>query len=114
MPETMLKLFSQPDELREFPYGRFEIVHIAGVKLGRATYQSGWKWSRHNAPSVGTALCHAPHTGVVLSGHGVVVYEGGERLDLLPGQAFHITSAPHDSWVEGDEPYVSLHLLGPV
>jgi hypothetical protein len=39
------------------------------------------------------------------------MYETGERLDLLPGQAFHITSAPHDSWVEGDQPYVSLHLL---
>ena len=62
---------------------------------------------------VGTALCHAPHTGVVLSGHGVVLYETGERLDLLPGQAFHINSTPHDSWVEGDQPYVSLHLLSP-
>ena len=114
MSETTLKPFNQPDELSEFPHGRFEIVHLAGVKLGRATYQPGWKWSVHNAPSVGTSLCHAPHTGVVLSGHGVVMYAGGERLDLLPGQAFHITSTPHDSWVEGNEPYVSLHLLGPV
>ena len=56
-------------------------------------------------------LGHAPHTGVVLSGHGVVLYETGERLDLLPGQAFYITSTPHDSWVKGAPPYVSLHLL---
>ena len=111
MSETTLKGFDQPDEVREFPNGRFEIVHIAGVSLGRATYQPGWKWSMHNAPAVGTPLCHAPHTGVVLSGHGVVLYEDGERLDLLPGQAFHITSTPHDSWVEGSEPYVSLHVL---
>jgi hypothetical protein len=39
-------------------------------------------------------------------------YEGGERVDLVPGKAFHITSTPHDSWVEGNEPYVSLHVLG--
>ena len=113
MSQTTLKAFDQPDELRQFPHGRFEIVHLAGVSLGRASYQPGWKWSLHNAPAVGTALCHAPHTGVVLAGHGVVVYDDGVRLDLLPGMAFHITSTPHDSWVEGDEPYVSLHVLGP-
>ena len=110
-PETTLKGFDTPDEVRKFPNGRFEIVHVAGISLGRATYQPGWKWSLHNAPSVGTQLCCAPHTGVVLLGQGVVLYEGGERVDLLAGQAFHITSTPHDSWVEGDEPYVSLHIL---
>jgi len=25
---------------------------------------------------------------------------------------FYIPPAPHDSWVVGDEPYVSLHFLG--
>ena len=113
MSQTTLKHFNDPDEVRIFPHGRFEIIQIAGATLGRATYQPGWKWSEHNAPSVGTAFCHAPHTGTVVSGHGVVLYETGERLDLLPGHAFHITSTPHDSWVEGDEPYVSLHVLSP-
>jgi hypothetical protein len=113
MNDKFIKDFTQPDEVREFPYGRFEIVHIAGVSLGRATYQPGWKWSIHNASIVGTSLCHAPHTGTVLSGHGVVQYEDGRRLDLLPGTLFHITTMPHDSWVEGDEPYVSLHVLAP-
>ena len=46
-------------------------------------------------------------------GHGVVQYETGERLDLLPGNVFHITTVPHDSWVEGNAEYVSLHVLGP-
>ena len=111
MTDSALKAFEQADEVREFPLGRFEIVHIGGVKLGRATYQPGWKWSVHNAPIAGTRLCHAPHTGAVLSGHGVVEYEDGTRHDLLPGTVFHITSTPHDSWVEGDTPYVSLHVL---
>jgi hypothetical protein len=69
MHATTLKHFDQPDEVRTFPHGRFEIVHLAGASLGRATYQPGWKWSEHNSPLVGTALCHAPHTGVVISGH---------------------------------------------
>ncbi len=111
MSDTILKAFDQPDEAREFPLGRFEIVHLGAVSLGRATYLPGWKWSVHNAPSVGTALCHAPHTGVVLSGRAVVAYEDGRVIDLLPGQAFQISSVPHDSWVVGDQPYVSLHIL---
>ena len=111
MDKSYLKAFDQPDEVREFPLGRFEIVHLNGVSLGRATYQPGWKWSAHNAPIAGTCLCHAPHTGVVLSGHGAVQYEHGELLDLLPGTAFEISTTPHDSWVVGDSPYVSLHVL---
>jgi hypothetical protein len=47
----------------------------------------------------------------VLSGHGVVAYEDGQQIDLLPGKAFHITTTPHDSCVVGDQPYVSLHVL---
>lgn len=113
MTKTLLKSFETPDEVREFPHGRFEIVHIGEVTLGRATYQPGWKWSLHNAPIAGTRLCHAPHTGTVLSGHGAVQYEDGAYLGLLPGTAFYITTAPHDSWVVGDVPYVSLHVLKP-
>jgi len=109
--ETLLRSFNNADEVREFPFGRFEIVKVAGIALGRATYQPGWKWSEHNAPKAGTALCHIPHTGVAIAGHGVVQYETGERLDLVPGTVFHITTVPHDSWVEGNAEYVSLHVL---
>ena len=113
MTKTLLKSFETPDEVRDFPYGRFEIVHIGEVTLARATYQPGWRWSLHNAPIAGTRLCHAPHTGTVLSGHGAVQYEDGGYLDLLPGTVFYITTAPHDGWVVGDVPYLSLHLLKP-
>ena len=113
MSDSVLKAFDRPDEVREFPFGRFEIVNVAGITLGRATYQPGWRWSVHNSPSVGTPLCHAPHTGTVLSGHGVLEYEDGERIDLRPGTVFHITSTPHDSWVVGEAPYISLHVLKP-
>lgn len=47
------------DEVRTFPLGRFELVHMDGASFG-PTYGPGWKWSEHNAPVVGTALCHAP------------------------------------------------------
>ena len=36
----------------------------------------------------------------------------GRIYDLTPGTLFDIPAEPHDSWVVGDEPYVSLHFLG--
>jgi len=41
--DTVLRRFDSPDEAREFPKGRLELVTIAGRTLGRATYQTGWK-----------------------------------------------------------------------
>jgi hypothetical protein len=55
-----------------------------------------------------------PHTGAVLSGHGAVRYEDGRYVDrVVPGNGFHIETTPHDSWVVGDAPYVSPHVLKP-
>jgi hypothetical protein len=34
-----------PDEVRTFSKGKFEMVHIAGRGLGRATCEPGWRWS---------------------------------------------------------------------
>lgn len=39
-------------------------------------------------------------------------FADGRVHDLTPGTLFHIPSEPHDSWVVGDEEYVSLHFLG--
>jgi hypothetical protein len=36
--------------------------------------------------------------------------DGTERV-MEPGQFFYVPPG-HDSWVVGDEPYVSLHILG--
>ena len=112
MDEVMLKRFEQPDETREFELGRFEVVRVGGLTIGRATYQPGWKWSEHVAPLAGTPFCEVEHVGLVISGHAVAAMVGGEVFDLTPGVLFHVPPTPHDSWVVGDEPYVSLHFLG--
>lgn len=36
----------------------------------------------------------------------------GTVYDLTAGTLFYIPAEPHDSWVVGDEPYVSLHFSG--
>lgn len=112
MNEAILKRFEQPDELREFPKGRFEIIRLGGMTLGRATYQPGWKWSVHVGPTVGTPLCGVEHVGLVISGRAVASFGDGRIMALEPGNAFYIPPEPHDSWVVGGEPYVSLHFLG--
>jgi hypothetical protein len=41
-----------------------------------------------------------------------VAFDDGSVTVLAPGTLFHVGKRPHDSWVVGDEPYVSLHFLG--
>ena len=110
--DAILKRFEKPDEVRTFPKGRFEIIHLGGLTIGRATYQPGWKWSVDVAPTAGKPLCEVEHVGFVLAGRAAAALEGGPTLELIAGHAFYIPSTPHDSWVIGNEPYVSLHLFG--
>ena len=112
MDEVILKRFEHPDETREFERGKFEIVRLGGLTLGRAPYQPGWKWSEHVRPLAGTELCEIEHVGLVISGRAVAVMSGGRVIDLMPGTLFYIPPSPHDSWVVGNDPYVSLHFLG--
>ncbi len=112
MNDVILKRFEAPDETRTFEKGKFEIIHIGGLTIGRATYQPGWKWSEHVAPLAGTERCEVEHVGLVVSGHAAAAMSEEEVIDLTPGVAFYIPPTPHDSWVVGDEPYVSLHFLG--
>jgi hypothetical protein len=110
--EVILKRFEQPDEVRVFPKGRFEIIRLGGVTLGRATYEPGWKWSTDVGAQIGAARCEVEHVGWVLSGVATAAFEDGTVVDLRAGELFHIPPVPHDSWVVGEEPYVSLHFLG--
>ena len=42
MHDIILKRFEEPDELREFEKGRFEVVHFDGMTIGRRSSTSGW------------------------------------------------------------------------
>ena len=110
--DTILRWFHAPDEVREFPKGRLELVTIAGRTLALATYEPGWKWSEHVGPMVGAKRCTTEHLGFVLSGHATAEFGDGHVYDLIPGTVFYIPPEPHDSWVVGDAPYVSLHVVG--
>ena len=111
-PAVLLKRFEAPDEIRPMQKGRFELVHIGGLTIGRATYEPGWKWSEHVGPTVGATRCTLEHVGLVVSGTATAAFDDGRVVELRAGELFYIPPVPHDSWVVGDAPYVSLHFLG--
>jgi len=109
--DVVLKRFDSPDETRRFEKGRFEVVSIGGMTIGRATYEPGWKWSEHVGTGLGKRSCDVEHVGIVVSGRATAAMDDGRVIEMGPGDIFYIAPG-HDSWVAGDEPYVSLHLLG--
>ena len=112
--ETILKRFEAPDEIRTFEKGIFELVRLGPMTIGRATYQAGWQWSKHVGPTVGTGRRNVEHVGLVLSGCATAAVDDGTIHELRSGTLFYIRTRPpgNDSWVVGDEPYVSLHFSG--
>jgi quercetin dioxygenase-like cupin family protein len=111
MAEVDIKRFDEPDETRRFEHGTFEVVTIGGVTVGRARYEPGWVWSKHVGKSTGESLCQVEHAGLVVSGRCEVKMSDGSEYELTPGDLFYVAPG-HDSWVIGEEPYVSLHFLG--
>jgi hypothetical protein len=105
------KTFSAPDEVREFPHGRAEIVALSGDAIGRLTLQPGWRWSNDVKPIAKTDSCDAPHFQYHVSGRLAIRMDDGTEFVAGPGD---LTSLPsgHDAWVVGDEPVVVVDFYG--
>ena len=110
--DMVLKQFDNPDDVATFGKGKFEIVTLSGVTVGRATYMPGWKWSSDVGQPLGKDFCHVEHLGMVISGGATAAFADGRVVEMHEGDLFYIPREPHDSWVIGDQPYVSLHFLG--
>ena len=109
--QLLLRRFDKPDEVREFDKGRLELVHVGGMTIGRASYEPGWRWTEHVGPAIGADSCAVEHLGLVVEGRAAVRMDDGTEIVMEPGDVFAVPGG-HDSWVVGDEPYVSLHFLG--
>jgi uncharacterized cupin superfamily protein len=110
--EVILKRFEQPDETRVFEKGRFDLVTLGGMTIGRASYEAGWKWSEHVGKANGATHCLVEHVGMVISGCATAAMADGKIIEMRAGDLFYIPPEPHDSWVVGDDSYVSLHFMG--
>ena len=97
----------KPDERRDFPKGRLEIINLPGFTIGRTTFQPGWRWSESVKPIAGTDSCQFNHKGYVLSGRLHVRADDGSEAEARAGDAF-VAGPGHDAWVVGDEPCIVL------
>ena len=106
-----LKGFAKPDEVRDFPKGRVELVTIGGAVIGRAIFEPGWRWATSVQPIAKTKSCEAPHFQYHVSGVLRVKMDDGTELDCKAGDVSLLPSG-HDAWVVGNEPAVVVDFQG--
>lgn len=106
-----VKSFGKPDEVREFPNGRLEIITIGGVTVGRAVFEPGWQWSKSLQPLAKTASCEAPHFQYHVSGVLKIKMDDGTEYECRAGDISLLPSG-HDAWVVGNEPVVVVDFQG--
>lgn len=111
MAKMELKHFGRPDEVREFPKGRLELIRVGGAVIGRAVFEPGWRWSTSVQPIVKTKSCDAPHYQYHVSGVLRVRMDDGSEFDCGPGDVSLVPSG-HDAWVVGTEPVVLVDFQG--
>ena len=85
MNKAELKNFQTPDEVREFPKGRLELIKIGGATIGRAIFEPGWRWAESVQPIAKTKSCEAPHFQYHVSGILHIQMDDGTELDCKPG-----------------------------
>ena len=105
------KQLGKPDEVREFPHGKLELVNVGGGVVGLLTLEPGWKWSDDVKPIAGTDWCEAPHFQYQVSGRAHIVMQSGEEIESGPGDITVLPSG-HDAWVIGNEPVVLIDWHG--
>lgn len=111
MEKAELKHFGKPDEIREFPKGRLELVKIGGATIGRAVFEPGWRWSTSVQPIAKTKSCEAPHLQYHVAGVLRIRMDDGTEFDCRPGDVSQLPSG-HDGWVVGNEAVVVVDFQG--
>jgi uncharacterized cupin superfamily protein len=108
MATAEAKNFDSPDEVRPFEgNGQAKVVELSGHTIGLGTFEPGWSWAENVRPIAGTDSCQVPHLAYVLSGHMVVHMDGGNDLEIGPGDVASIPPG-HHAEVTGDEACVMV------
>jgi hypothetical protein len=111
MNNAEMKSFGEPDEFREFPKGRLELIKLGGGTVGRGIFEPGWRWSSSVQPLAKTKSCQAPHFQYHLAGVLRVRMDDGTEFECHPGDVSFLPSG-HDAWVVGDEAAVVVDFQG--
>jgi hypothetical protein len=111
MEKLEVQSFNSPGEVRKFDRGKLELVKMAGVTIGRATFEPGWKWSTSLKPIAQTKSCQAPHFQYHVAGVFKVIMDDGTEKELKAGDV-SLLPPGHDAWVVGNEPVVVVDFQG--
>jgi class 3 adenylate cyclase len=95
------------DDVREVRLGRLETYDLGTMRIGRSILKPGWRWSESIKRIARTEPCEFHHIGICISGSCRVQTREGAELLIEAGQ-FYEVPAFHDSWVVGDEPWVTI------
>ena len=95
-------------EARVFEHGRSVTAQFPAGRVVRSTLEPGWRWSGSVGPAVGAEYCTAPHLGYVVTGRMVIRMQDGSEYRYGAGDAYSVSSEPHDAWVEGADQYIAV------
>jgi len=110
MDHAQWKNFAKPDEVREFPKGRIELITIAEPASGgrlRARLALGEFRAAHRE----NQELRSPALPVSRVGRAADQDGRRNRFDCKPGDVSLLPSG-HDAWVVGDEPAVVVDFQG--
>jgi hypothetical protein len=88
-----------------------EVISLGDQTVGRASFESGWRWSESVKPLAGTPNCEVAHFGYIIAGRMHALMDGGTEGDANPGDLFEIAPG-HDAWIVGDGPGVVIDFRG--
>ena len=80
MVKLQRRPFGEPDDVREIPYGRLETYDMGDIRIG---------------------LCVSGSARILMREGAELLVEAGQFYEVPPG---------HDSWVVGDEPWITIDL----
>lgn len=86
-----------------------DVVSAGTGRIKRVVYPTGFRWSTHMQPIVGTERCMHAHIGFLARGQVHVEYPDGCTEEFTAPQVITIHPG-HDAWVVGDDPAVLIEV----
>jgi len=96
MSKAASRSLDQPDEQVEKGGVKIDVVHLGDIKVKRANYPAGWKFSE----KMGADRCGDTHVGYVIEGSMQARMDDGTEITTKAGDVF-IVPAGHDAWSDG-------------
>jgi quercetin dioxygenase-like cupin family protein len=109
MATIIKKSLDEPEETKNFPKMKAQIVSVNGFTVKRITAEPGWQWSKHIKPVEGGESCQKHHFLYVISGRVRARMDDGKEEEFGPGEAGIIPTG-HDGWTVGGEPAVWIEM----